>query len=71
MKTIKEKKGKGIWVITGLNRYSNQIKWNLRMPKKDVLRLCDMLNVRIKSMIFYKNSECEKYGIVSNTEFDN
>lgn len=67
---LNEKKGKGIWVVEGLNYYSNKIKWNLRMSKKEVKDLCDMLNIRIKSMTFYTNAECEKYGIHSNTDFD-
>jgi len=67
MKT-REKKGKGIWVVEGLDYYSNKVKYHLPMPKKDVLKICDMLRIRIKSILFYKNSECEKYGIFPNTE---
>lgn len=64
------KKGKGIWVVEGLNYYSKNVKMNLRMSKKEVKDLCNMLNIRIKSLTFYNNAECEKYGINSNTDFD-
>lgn len=62
MKTT-EKKGKGIFVVEGLNYYSKNVKMNLRKTKKEVKDLCDMLNIRIKSMTFYTNAECEKFDI--------
>jgi hypothetical protein len=60
---MKTKKGKGIWVVEGKNYYSDDVKMTLRKTKKEVLDFCNMLNIRIKSMTFYTNSECEKYGI--------